>query len=29
LRLLVSGGARLEQETEERLEVLGWTVVTG
>ena len=29
LRLLVSGGARLEQETEERLEVLGWTVLSG
>src|SRR5712671_5324140 len=29
LRLLVSGGARLEQETEERLEALGWTVLSG
>ena len=29
LRLLVSGGSRLEQETEERLEALGWTVLSG
>src|SRR6516165_6482885 len=29
LRLLVSGGARLEKETEERLEALGWTVLSG
>jgi long-chain acyl-CoA synthetase len=29
LRLLVSGGARLEPATEERLEGLGWTVLTG
>src|SRR5262249_44729824 len=29
LRLLVSGGSRLEQETEERLETLGWTVLSG
>src|SRR5271166_4769229 len=29
LRLLVSGGARLERETEERLEALGWTVLSG
>jgi long-chain acyl-CoA synthetase len=29
LRLLVSGGARLEPETEERLEALGWTVLSG
>ena len=27
LRLLVSGGARLERETEQRLEALGWTVL--
>src|SRR5439155_23868921 len=29
LRLLVSGGSRLERETEERLEALGWTVRSG
>jgi long-chain acyl-CoA synthetase len=29
LRLLVSGGARLDQQIEERLEALGWTVLTG
>jgi long-chain acyl-CoA synthetase len=29
LRLLVSGGLRLERETEERLEALGWTVLSG
>jgi long-chain acyl-CoA synthetase len=29
LRLLVSGGARLDRETEERLEALGWTVLSG
>ena len=29
LRLLVSGGARLEKETEEQLEALGWTVLSG
>ena len=29
LRLLVSGGARLESETEERLEALGWMVLSG
>lgn len=29
LRLMVSGGARLERETEERLEALGWMVLTG
>ena len=29
LRLLVSGGARLERETEEPLEALGWTVLSG
>jgi long-chain acyl-CoA synthetase len=29
LRLLVSGGARLEPETEDRLEALGWTVLSG
>ena len=29
LRLLVSGGARLERETEERLAGLGWTVLSG
>ena len=29
LRLLVSGGSRLEQETEKRLETLGWTVLSG
>jgi long-chain acyl-CoA synthetase len=29
LRLLVSGGARLETETEEKLEALGWTVLSG
>jgi long-chain acyl-CoA synthetase len=29
LRLLVSGGARLEKATEERLEALGWTVLSG
>jgi long-chain acyl-CoA synthetase len=29
LRLLVSGGSRLERETEERLEALGWTVLSG
>lgn len=29
LRLLVSGGAKLERETEERLEALGWTVLSG
>jgi len=29
LRLLVSGGARLEEEAEERLEALGWTVLSG
>src|SRR4029077_3960307 len=27
--MIVSRGARLEQETEERLEVLGWTVLSG
>ena len=29
LRLLVSGGARLEGKTEEQLEALGWTVLSG
>lgn len=29
LRLLVSGGARLEKETEEKLEALGWMVLAG
>jgi len=29
LRLLVSGGSRLERETEDRLEALGWTVLSG
>ncbi len=29
LRLLVSGGARLGKQTEERLEALGWTVLSG
>jgi long-chain acyl-CoA synthetase len=29
LRLLVSGGARLKKETEEQLEALGWTVLSG
>ena len=29
LRLLVSGGARLARETEEKLESLGWTVLSG
>jgi long-chain acyl-CoA synthetase len=29
LRLMVSGGARLEPVTEERLETLGWTVLSG
>jgi long-chain acyl-CoA synthetase len=29
LRLLVSGGARLEPKTEETLEILGWTVLSG
>lgn len=29
LRLMASGGARLEKETEERLEALGWTVLSG
>jgi long-chain acyl-CoA synthetase len=29
LRLLVSGGARLERGTEETLEALGWTVLSG
>jgi len=29
LRLLVSGGSRLETETENRLETLGWTVLSG
>ncbi len=29
LRLLVSGGAPLERKTEEELEALGWTVLTG
>jgi long-chain acyl-CoA synthetase len=29
LRLLVSGGARLEKEAEEQLEALGWTVLSG
>jgi long-chain acyl-CoA synthetase len=29
LRLLVSGGSRLERETGERLEALGWTVLSG
>ena len=29
LRLLVSGGARLEKQTEEKLELLGWTVLSG
>jgi long-chain acyl-CoA synthetase len=29
LRLLVSGGARLEPDTEDRLEALGWTVLSG
>jgi long-chain acyl-CoA synthetase len=29
LRLLVSGGARLDRETEERLEALGWMVLSG
>jgi len=29
LRLLVSGGARLEKETAEQLEGLGWTVLSG
>ncbi|WP_144185778.1 AMP-binding protein [Elioraea rosea] len=29
LRLLVSGGAKLERSTEERLEALGWMVLSG
>jgi len=29
LRLLVSAGSRLERETEDRLEALGWTVLSG
>jgi long-chain acyl-CoA synthetase len=29
LRFLLSGGARLERETMERLEALGWTVLSG
>src|SRR5262249_9477811 len=29
LRLLVSGGSRLEKETEDHLETLGWTVLSG
>jgi long-chain acyl-CoA synthetase len=29
LRLLVSGGARLERETEQQLEALGWIVLSG
>ena len=29
LRLLVSGGSRLERETEERLEAFGWMVLSG
>jgi long-chain acyl-CoA synthetase len=29
LRVLVSGGSRLEKETEDRLEALGWTVLSG
>src|SRR5271167_2608781 len=29
LRVLVSGGSRLERDTENRLEVLGWTVLSG
>jgi long-chain acyl-CoA synthetase len=29
LRLLVSGGARLEPDIEDRLEALGWTVLSG
>ena len=29
LRLLISGGSRLERETEDRLEALGWTVLSG
>ena len=29
LRLLVSGGARLDETTEDRLETLGWTVLSG
>jgi long-chain acyl-CoA synthetase len=29
LRLLVSGGARLDETTEDRLEALGWTVLSG
>ena len=29
LRLLIAGGARLERETEELLEALGWTVLSG
>jgi long-chain acyl-CoA synthetase len=29
LRVLVSGGARLERETEEQLEALGWMVLSG
>jgi len=29
LRLLVSGGSWLERETEDRLEALGWTVLSG
>jgi long-chain acyl-CoA synthetase len=29
LRLLVSGGARLEKETEEELDACGWTVLSG
>ena len=29
LRLLVSGGSRLERETEDRLEAFGWTVLSG
>jgi long-chain acyl-CoA synthetase len=29
LRLMVSGGARLDQDVEEQLEALGWTVLSG
>jgi long-chain acyl-CoA synthetase len=29
LRLLVSGGAKLDETSEDRLEALGWTVLTG
>jgi long-chain acyl-CoA synthetase len=29
LRLMVSGGARLDQDIEEQLEALGWTVLSG